>query len=80
VTHRKRSVVEPDGHDTFRSIKRVTGIATTVRGRADTGIIRVKTLSVNRNRARSGLCGGCNVGNLSSLDGAVERVLPSLGH
>lgn len=30
VIHRKRTVVEPDGHDTIRSIKNVTGIATTV--------------------------------------------------
>jgi len=80
VTHWKRAVVERDTYDTLWSIIYVTGIATTICGRADLGTTGVNRRIINRTGIRSILLGRCDVGNLSSLDRVVERIYPSLRH
>jgi hypothetical protein len=80
MTRWKRAVVERDTHDALGRVIDVTGIATTVCARANLGTSGVDTRIVIRSGVRSGLCGGCDVGDFSSLNGVVERVFPSLGH
>ena len=79
MTHWKRTVVEPNTHDTRRRVIYVTGDATAVCARADLRTICIKAI-VDRIGARAVLYAWCDVGDLTSLNSVVESILPSLGH